>query len=77
MLAQAAPPRPVAVLERLWGFSSFRNNQEEIINHALSGGDALVVMATGGGKSMCYQASAMPACPCARSSGRPLPRCRL
>jgi len=42
-------------LQELYGFSSFRGPQREIIEHHLGGGSALVLMATGDGKSLCYQ----------------------
>lgn len=46
-------------LQHFWGFSAFRSNQEEIINTVISGKDALVLLPTGGGKSLCYQLSAI------------------
>ncbi len=43
------------ILQKTYGFSSFRGEQETIINHVASGGHAFVLMPTGGGKSLCYQ----------------------
>ena len=47
------------VLRDVFGFQSFRGQQAEIIEHVLGGGDALVLMPTGGGKSLCYQVPAL------------------
>jgi ATP-dependent DNA helicase RecQ len=46
-------------LKATFGYDIFREHQLEIIQHVLDGGDALVIMPTGGGKSICYQLPAL------------------
>jgi len=48
-------PRALEVLRRVFGYESFRGDQQAIVDHVIGGGDALVLMPTGGGKSLCYQ----------------------
>jgi len=46
-------------LQEVFGYSTFRGEQQAIVDHIVSGGDALVLMPTGGGKSLCYQLPAL------------------
>ena len=50
---------PLDVLGRVFGYEAFRGPQQEVIEHVCAGGDALVLMPTGGGKSLCYQVPAL------------------
>ncbi|MEO6517609.1 MAG: DNA helicase RecQ, partial [Pseudoxanthomonas sp.] len=50
---------PQQLLHRIFGHADFRGPQQAIIEHITSGGDALVLMPTGGGKSLCYQVPAL------------------
>ncbi|KPH56885.1 ATP-dependent DNA helicase RecQ [Pseudoalteromonas porphyrae] len=50
---------PAAILKQVFGYSEFRDGQETVINAALSGQDSLVLLPTGGGKSVCYQVPAL------------------
>jgi len=47
------------MLQRVFGYPAFRGPQEAIVDHLVAGGDALVLMPTGGGKSLCYQIPAL------------------
>jgi ATP-dependent DNA helicase RecQ len=58
----AAPPPqpdPLSLLHEVFGYTAFRGAQAEIVDHVCRGGDALVLMPTGGGKSLCYQVPAI------------------
>ncbi len=48
-------PRPIEVLRHTFGYAAFRDAQGDVVDHVVAGGDALVLMPTGGGKSLCYQ----------------------
>ncbi|MGA0572940.1 DNA helicase RecQ [Variovorax sp. VNK109] len=50
---------PQSILQEVFGYDHFRGPQQAIVEHVIGGGDALVLMPTGGGKSLCYQIPAI------------------
>lgn len=50
---------PKAILQKYWGFSSFKGSQEKIIGDVLNNKDVLALLPTGGGKSVCFQVPAL------------------
>lgn len=52
-------PSPQTILQEIFGYERFRGPQADIVDHVIAGGDALVLMPTGGGKSLCYQIPAI------------------
>ncbi len=60
-LSSSRSPAPLALetLSSVFGYPAFRGAQQEIVEHVVAGGDALVLMPTGGGKSLCYQLPAL------------------
>ena len=52
-------PSALKILKEVFGYPDFRGQQAEVIAHLANGGDCLVLMPTGGGKSLCYQIPAL------------------
>ena len=57
--AAPAADTPASILHEVFGYEQFRGPQADIVDHVIGGGDALVLMPTGGGKSLCYQIPAI------------------
>ena len=54
-----SPSTPESILQKIFGYREFRGDQREIIRNTIEGHDSLVIMPTGGGKSLCYQIPAL------------------
>ncbi len=52
-------PAPLDILKRVYGYSAFRGKQQQVVEHVVSGGDAVVLFPTGAGKSLCFQIPAL------------------
>ncbi|MEB3261309.1 MAG: RecQ family ATP-dependent DNA helicase, partial [Cyanobacteriota bacterium] len=59
MTATTPSAEPQRILREVFGYPAFRGPQQAVVNHVLAGGSALVLMPTGGGKSLCYQVPAL------------------
>ncbi|HSI60000.1 MAG TPA: DNA helicase RecQ [Ideonella sp.] len=59
MQALSVSTEPATVLQEVFGYTHFRGHQQAIVDQVVAGGDALVLMPTGGGKSLCYQVPAI------------------
>ncbi|MEV5885114.1 DNA helicase RecQ [Streptomyces sp. NPDC052020] len=58
-MAGTTASEALATLHRVFGYESFRGEQEAVVDHVIAGGDAVVLMPTGAGKSLCYQVPAL------------------
>jgi ATP-dependent DNA helicase RecQ len=59
LASEILAPAPELILHEVFGYAQFRGPQQAIVDHVVAGGDALVLMPTGGGKSLCYQIPAI------------------
>ena len=57
--ADTSSTQPLDILQQVFGYGAFRGQQQAVVDHVTAGGDALVLMPTGGGKSLCYQVPAI------------------
>ncbi len=56
---RSSAPAPLDVLKRVYGYSAFRGKQQQVVEHVVAGGDAVVLFPTGAGKSLCFQIPAL------------------
>ncbi len=59
LIVSVVSSQPQAILQEVFGYTAFRGQQQAIVDHVVAGHDALVLMPTGGGKSLCYQVPAI------------------
>jgi len=59
LFADSGSETPLSLLKRVYGYASFRGRQEEVVDHVMAGGDAVVLFPTGAGKSLCFQVPAL------------------
>ncbi len=59
LFGETVQARPLDILKTVYGFSAFRGQQQGVVDHVVSGGDAVVLFPTGAGKSLCFQIPAL------------------
>ncbi|MDQ1194626.1 DNA helicase RecQ [Agrobacterium sp. SORGH_AS 787] len=59
LFAESGSEAPLSLLKRVYGYASFRGRQQEVVDHVMAGGDAVVLFPTGAGKSLCFQVPAL------------------
>ena len=64
---------PIGVLKQVFGYSDFRDGQQAVVEASLTGQDVMVLLPTGGGKSLCYQIPSLLLCSSMRHTQTRLP----